>query len=76
MDEDMDAVIVVRCDPQQQLTRCQEKFGIDQKEAKLRIKAQKPLNSKIDKADFVIDTAGSKSETFVQVRRIYSTLIK
>ena len=76
MDEEMDAIIVVRCDKQQQLARCQDKFGIDQKEAKLRIQTQKPLNSKIDKADFVIDTAGSKSETFVQVRRIYSTLNK
>lgn len=74
--KEMDAIIVVRCDLEQQIVRCQEKFGLTREEVLQRIKAQKPLDEKIAKADFVIDNAGSRSETFVQVRRIFQTLQK
>ncbi|MFH1874918.1 MAG: dephospho-CoA kinase [Pseudomonadota bacterium] len=76
MQEDMDSIIVVRCDLEQQIKRCQKKFDLTRGEAVIRIQTQIPLAKKIDKADYVIDTAGSKSETMIQVRRIYTALEK
>lgn len=75
-DKEMDSIIVVRCDLEQQIARCQEKFGLSREEVLMRIKTQKPLEEKIARADYAIDNAGSKSETLVQVRRIYQTLQK
>lgn len=75
-EKEMDSIIVVRCDLEQQIARCQEKFGLTREEVLLRIKTQKPLDEKISKADYVIDNAGSKSETLVQVRRVYQALQK
>lgn len=75
-DKEMDSIIVVRCDIEQQIARCQEKFGLSREEVLLRIKAQLPIEKKIAKADYVIDNAGSKSETMIQVRRVYTSLEK
>ncbi len=76
MQKDMDSVIVVRCDMEQQIKRCQKKFDLTRDEAINRIKTQIALSQKVEKADYVIDSAGSKSETKIQVRRIYTTLEK
>jgi len=75
-DKEMDSIIVVSCDLEQQIKRCQEKFGWKRDEVLLRIKAQRPIEEKIAKADFVIDNDGSKDNTLKQVRRIYSILMK
>lgn len=75
-DKEMDSIIVVSCDLEQQIKRCQDKFGITREEVLLRIKAQRPIEEKISKADYVVDNSGSMNETLIQVRRIYSSLMK
>jgi dephospho-CoA kinase len=70
-DKDCDAIIVVRCDSEQQIIRCMEKFNLTREEALNRIKIQRPLGAKIAKATFVIDNAGSKTETLVQAQRLF-----
>ena len=70
-DKDCDAIVVVRCDPEQQIARCMEKFNLTREEAITRIKTQRPLGAKIAKATFVIDNAGSKTETLVQTQRLF-----
>lgn len=75
-DKEMDSIIVVRCDMEQQIARCQEKFALSREEVLTRINAQKPLDEKIAKADYVIDNSGSKSETLTQVRRVFTALQK
>jgi dephospho-CoA kinase len=72
----MDSIIVVSCDIEQQIKRCTEKFGWTREEVLTRIKAQRPIEDKIAKADYVIDNGGSKEETLKQVRRIHASLIK
>jgi dephospho-CoA kinase len=75
-DKEMDSIIVVSCDLELQVKRCQEKFGLTREEVLQRIKAQRPIEQKIAKADYVVDNSGSMNETFIQVRRIYSSLMK
>jgi len=75
-DKEMDSIIVVSCELEKQIGRCQEKFGWTREEVLKRIKAQRPIEEKIAKADFVIDNGGSKEATLKQVRRIYSSLMK
>jgi dephospho-CoA kinase len=75
-DKEMDSIIVVSCDLEQQIKRCKEKFGWTREEVLARIKAQRPIEDKISKADYVIDNGGSKEETLKQVRRIHASLMK
>ena len=75
-DKEMDSIIVVSCDLELQIERCREKFGLSREDVLLRIKAQRSIEEKIKKADYVIDNSGPRDETLVQVRRIYSSLMK
>lgn len=70
-DKECDVIIVVHCDPEQQIARCMQKFNLTREEAIARIKIQRPLGAKIAKATFVIDNAGSKTETLVQTQRLF-----
>jgi len=70
-DKECDVIIVVHCDPEQQIARCMQKFNLTRDEAISRIKIQRPLDAKIAKATFVIDNAGSKAETLVQTQRLF-----
>lgn len=74
--KEMDSIIVVSCDLEQQIKRCQDKFGMTREDVLLRIKAQRPIEEKTAKADYIVDNSGSMNETFIQVRRIYSSLMK
>ena len=75
-DKEMDSIIVVSCDLELQIKRCMEKFGLRRDEVLLRIKAQRPIEEKIAKADFVIDNSGTKDDTQLQVRRVFSSIMK
>lgn len=75
-DKEMDSIVVVSCDLELQIKRCQDKFGLTREEVLQRIKAQRPIEEKIAKADHIVDNSGSMNETFIQVRRIYSSLMK
>lgn len=76
LEGEVDKVIVVRCDYEQQIARCEKKFGITREETIARIKSQKPIEEKLAKADYIIDNSGSKSETALQTRRIFHELEK
>jgi dephospho-CoA kinase len=75
-DKEMDSIIVVSCDIEQQIKRCQDKFGLTREEVMMRIKAQRSIEEKMSKADYIVDNSGSMNETMIQVRRIYSSLMK
>lgn len=70
-EKEFDTIIVVRCDYEQQLARCMKKFGLSREDAQARIAIQRPLAIKETKADFIIDNAGSTTETLVQAQRLY-----
>ncbi len=74
--EMFDAIIVVRCDEEEEIRRCKEKFGFDREETLLRLGAQLPLERKVESADAVIDNDGELSETKVQVERLFREMEK
>jgi dephospho-CoA kinase len=73
-DDEFDAVIVAACAPETQLTRLMARDRISNAEARLRIAAQWPVEQKVAKADYVIRTDGSLSETDRQVEEVVSQL--
>ena len=71
-----DAVIVVRCNEEQEIERCRQKFGFEREETLLRLRTQYPLERKVAAADRVIDNDGGLEETKVQVTRLHQEMVK
>lgn len=57
-----------------QLQRLMERSGLSEVKAKYRIDAQMSLESKCEKADFVVENSGSTDDTREQVLRILENL--
>lgn len=74
-EREFDAIIVVRCDQEQEIQRCRDKFGLGRDEVMKRIAALYPLSRKTDAADAVIDNDGTIEETRVQVRRLHHEMV-
>ncbi len=68
--DQFDGVLVVWCDPEEQLRRIMERDAFNAEQARLRIEAQMPINDKVALADWVIDTNGTKDETATQVQAL------
>jgi dephospho-CoA kinase len=73
-DRELDAVVVVACDPHTQLARVMKRDGLSEPEARRRIDAQLPIQEKVARADFVVTTDGSIEETNDQVDRLVRVL--
>jgi dephospho-CoA kinase len=71
---DFDRVIVTRCTPDQQVARLRARDGLTEEEARRRLAAQWPIDEKVARADYVIDTNGRVEETDRQVDRIFDEL--
>jgi len=72
---DFDRVIVTSCTPQEQVRRVVARDQVSEQEARHRLAAQWPIESKAARADFVIDTSGSFEETDRQVEAVYGALL-
>jgi dephospho-CoA kinase len=55
-------LVVVSAPPEAQIRRAVERDGLTEDAARARLAAQLPLETKVKKADFVIENAGSKAE--------------
>jgi dephospho-CoA kinase len=73
-EHDFDAVIVVACEPFEQLRRLIERDGLPEEAARARLAAQWPIGEKVARADFVIRTDGTFDETESQVRDVLEAL--
>jgi len=71
-----DAVWVVTCRPEQQLTRVMAQRGLTEAEARLRMEAQPSQEEKITRADVVIDNSGTMEETRRQVEAAWRKLVE
>jgi dephospho-CoA kinase len=71
---DFDFVAVTLCPPDVQLQRILERGGISEEEARQRIAAQIPAEQKAQRADFVIQTDGTKPATDRQVDELLIAL--
>ena len=69
-----DRLIVVTCDPEQQMERALERGSYNKGEVLARLSRQLPLEEKLRVADYVIDTSGPKEATLEQVRTVYGKL--
>lgn len=69
-----DKLIVVWCEPGQQLARLMARNGLTPDAAERRISAQMPQNEKKRLADFLIDSSNGFAATRRQVERLYQTL--
>lgn len=67
-------LILTVCDAGQQIVRAMERDGITREQAEIRLARQMPLEEKRKYADFVVDTSGTKQQTYEQVRELYRTL--
>lgn len=69
-----DRLIVVTCEPEQQVERAMHRDGIPREEAEMRLRRQLPLHEKVKFADYVIDTSGAKENTVKQTEAVYHSL--
>ena len=73
-DPAFDRVIVCACHPAEQLRRLMLRDRLPESDARARLNAQWPIEEKVARADYVIRTDGTMSETEGEVRMIYERL--
>jgi dephospho-CoA kinase len=71
---DFDRVIVVACDPREQVRRIVSRDGLSEREARARLDSQWPIEEKEARANYVIKTDGTVADTDSQVKTVYETL--
>ena len=71
---DFDRVVVVACDPREQLRRLIARDGLSERDARARLDSQWPIEEKEARADYVIRTDGTVADTDSQVRTVYELL--
>jgi dephospho-CoA kinase len=72
--ESFQRVVVVTVPENVQVSRLMERDGLDEEQARRRLRAQMALDEKAAVADYVIDNGGSWSETRQEVRRVLDSL--
>lgn len=73
-DKDFDAVVVVACPREMQLTRMMERNKLPKEDAERRLAAQLPIEQKIKKAAYVIKTDGTFDDTNAQIDALVAAL--
>ena len=68
-------IVVVYCPPAIQLQRLILRDGISEMAAKQRIDSQMPTLEKLKYGDYIIETSGKLSDTYMQVKYVYSELL-
>jgi dephospho-CoA kinase len=71
---DFDRVVVVACDPREQIRRIIARDGLSDREARGRLDSQWPIEDKAARADYVIKTDGTAADTDSQVKTVYEML--
>ena len=73
-DKEFDAVVVVACPREMQLTRMMERNKLSKEDAERRLAAQLPIDQKIKKATYVIKTDGTFDDTNAQIDALVAAL--
>jgi dephospho-CoA kinase len=74
LEKEYDAVIVTTCTPENQMKRIMARDNLDATAVQHRLDAQMPIEEKVKRADYVIDTNGSLVQTNTQVHKLYRDL--
>jgi dephospho-CoA kinase len=72
---DFDTVVVVACEPAEQVRRVMARDGLSEREARARLAAQWPIEEKVKRATHVIWTDRSFADTDRQIADVYARLI-
>jgi dephospho-CoA kinase len=72
---DFDTVVVVACEPAEQVRRVMARDGLSEREARARLAAQWPIEEKVKRAAHVIWTDRGFAETDRQIGDVYARLI-
>jgi|SRR5688500_5000113 len=73
-EDDFDLIVVAACRPDQQLARLVARTHLSEADARNRIAAQLPLADKVARADYVIDTGGTKDQTEARTTAVWKKL--
>jgi dephospho-CoA kinase len=73
-EHEFDRVIVCACDPAEQVRRIVARDALSEADARARLAAQWPIEEKVARADYVIDTGGTSVDTERQIRITYEKL--
>lgn len=68
--------IVVTCAREQQIARALERPGATEASVMARLEHQMPVAEKVARADYVIDTSGTKEDTLRQTKMVFEGLRK
>ena len=74
LDKEYDAVIVTACTRENQMRRIMARDNLDAKDVQGRLEAQLPIEEKVARATYVVDTNGTLVQTNAQVHKLYRTL--
>jgi dephospho-CoA kinase len=75
LEKEYDAAIVTTCTPENQMKRIMARDNLDATAVQHRLDAQMPIEEKVKRADYVIDTNGSLVQTNTQVHKLYKELL-
>lgn len=67
-------MIVAVCSEEQQIERAMKRDQLSREEVLARLRRQLPLREKAARADYVVDTSGTKEETIRQAESVYRSL--
>jgi dephospho-CoA kinase len=76
MKDRLQKLIVVDCDPEQQVARFVERGLGTAEEARRRIAAQMPREKKLAAADYIVDSSGTIEQTRERAEQLYEDLRK
>jgi dephospho-CoA kinase len=74
LEKEYDAVIVTSCTTANQVKRIMARDNLDATAVQHRLDAQMPIDEKVKRATYVIDTNGSLVQTNAQVHKLYKEL--
>lgn len=72
--KDVGKIIVVSCTREQQIARSMDRAGATEAGVLARLDRQMPLEEKKKRADYLIDTSGTKEDTLRQTRAVWEDL--
>jgi len=67
-------IIVASCTEAQQIERAMKRDQLTREQVRARLDRQLPLAEKVKRADYVIDTSGTKEDTVRQTEQVYESL--
>lgn len=73
-EKEFDVIVVVACPREMQLQRVMERNKLSREDAERRINAQLPIEKKVEKATYVIETDGTFEQTDAQVDQLIAKL--